>query len=241
MTNGMIWLKHYSSKRTDPRVKLLSLPSKAVYYLLTEVAAQCDAGGAFTMNSIELTEKQLAHLATIELAELKTAMREMKRTGLMSVNGHGPYLTDFSEEQTSQEQRRQQWKDSKKRIRNDVPQDVQQDTKQEVPQDVPALELRVKSLELRVSSLLSPDELQKVKPGWITEAAAIAEKAGKPATYAKGIIKNWIKEGKNNDTANTRNNRRQTQKPKPAVTAPTSTDLDAARRALAKRKAKTSV
>lgn len=238
MSGGMIWLRHYSNKRTDPRVKLLTLKSKAVYYLLSEVAAQCDAGGSFVMNDIQLTDQQIAHLATIELGDLKTAVREMKRTGLISVNGHGPFLTDFAEEQIPQETRRKQWRARQQKKRQE--QQPKRDVTRDMQSDVTPLELRVKSLESESLLLLSPAERESLKPGWSREAALIAVKSDKPATYAKGILKNWIKEGKRNEDSATirKRNPRRNEQPRQGQTPPTSTELDAARKALARRKAK---
>lgn len=245
MSGGMIWVKHYATKRTDPRVKLLSLPSKAVYYLLTEVAGQCDANGHFVMNGIQLTDAQIAHLATIEITDYKTAVREMKRTGLISVNGHGPYLTDFASEQTSQQQRREQWKARQERRRQQPQEPVTRDITHPVTRDVTPLELRVKSLEKESLLLLSQAEREKLNPGWSQEAALIAANADKPATYAKGILKNWIKEGKGNgNTKSGSGNAKRNIQSKGTTAntanspAPTSADLEAARRALAKRKSK---
>jgi len=249
-TNGMVWIKHYSTKRTDPRVKLLTLPSKAIYYMLSEVAAQCDADGAFVMNGVQLTDQQIAQLATVEVTDLKTAMREMRKTGLVSANGHGPYLTDFAYEQMSQADRRAQWAASKQRARSqqEVKQDVQQDKKQEVKQDVHAIEEREES-ELRVKSLLllSDEHREFIKskhPEWITEAIALAKKNEKPRpSYIKGILKNWITEGRSkNANSNTTTSRRTT--PKQATTPaaePTAADRAAAARAMAKRKQRSSV
>ncbi len=239
MTNGMIWLRHYSNKRTDPRVKLLSLTSKAVYYMLTEVAAQCDSQGGFVMNGIQLTDQQIAQLATVEVTELRAAMREMKKTGIVSVNGHGPYLVDFADEQVSQEQRREQWRERQQRKR-DKERDVTGDTERDKERDVTPLELRVKSLESESLLLLSPAEIEKLKPGWSREAAMIAIKADKPATYVKGIMKNWIKEGRNANRNPETNRPRTPRKAKTdQPTSPTNTDREAARRALARRKSKT--
>lgn len=143
--SGMPWLKHSSEKRTDPRVQVLTLPTKAIYYMLTEVAAQCDADGSFTFNSIELNDDQLAKLIDVELADFKRAKKEMFKSGILSANGHGPFLTDFAEDQIAQEARREKWRRWQRDHRHDVNPDNSADVMPDTNPDVNTPRVRIQS------------------------------------------------------------------------------------------------
>ncbi len=153
--NGMPWVKLYTKKIHDSRLKMVSEKAKLGYFYLMCLAGECDASGSFTINGIQLTEKQIAEFLGLDLDVIKTSMRELTKVGLMSVNGHGPFLTDFADEQVSQAQRQEQWRARQQRKRDserDVTSDNQRDSERDVTAPESESRVRIQSQKARVRS-----------------------------------------------------------------------------------------
>lgn len=200
MSSKNYFFKHSMNKRNDPRVKFIpTLESKAVYYMLSELACQCDADGAFVVNEIQLTNEQISHAIGIDVVQLRKAFKDMKRTGMLSENGHGPFLTDYAYEQVSRDEQREAWKSAKAQQRSkEVNEDVHEDVKKEVHEDVFA---KSKSqIRDRVLLLLSKSAKEKLQatPQWIDDAIKIAntKHLDNPDQYITGILRNWLTEGR---------------------------------------------
>jgi len=107
---GMPWIKSHVKQLDDIRLVRTSEQGQLAYYKLSLLAGKCDADGSFIMNGEQLTEDEIAFYISMDPRKLKAAIKELNKNKLISVNGHGPYIADFRNEQVSQAQRQEQWR-----------------------------------------------------------------------------------------------------------------------------------
>jgi hypothetical protein len=108
---SMPWVKVHTRLLDDPRFGRLPDATKARYFMLTMLAGRLDAGGVFYKNGEPLSLEEIAWALHSDVATIQTDLDLLTGCGLMIVNGNGPELTRFMDEQgPSQEEKRAAWR-----------------------------------------------------------------------------------------------------------------------------------
>lgn len=144
MNNGMPWIKSYTRKLDDIRLCRISETSQLAYFKLELLAARCDADGAFVQNNEQLTENEIAFYIRMDPKQFKKSLREMIANNLVHVNGRGPQITDFADEQVSQATRREAWQARQDRHRT-VTSDAEPVTRDSTVTHAPRVRTRIKN------------------------------------------------------------------------------------------------
>lgn len=108
---SMPWIKSYTKKLDDIRLARTSATAQLAYFKMELLAGKCDADGSFVMNGEQLTEEEIAFYIRMDTKDIKKAMKELAANRLVTMNGRGPQLTDFPQEQVSQDKRREAWRE----------------------------------------------------------------------------------------------------------------------------------
>lgn len=97
---SMPWIKQYPSRLHDVRLAQLNERQQLRYHQLYLLAGLCNEEGAFIQDGKILKTVEIAYILRIkDAAQLDKDMRALKNSRLLKVNGHGPYIADFKDEQ----------------------------------------------------------------------------------------------------------------------------------------------
>jgi hypothetical protein len=96
------WIKLYANRLDDVRLLRLNDRQQLRYYQLYLLAGRLDADGCFIENGQRLDDTDIAiKLRVSNVKEFSADLKTLKTAGLIKVNGHGPYISDFSGEQVN--------------------------------------------------------------------------------------------------------------------------------------------
>jgi hypothetical protein len=107
----MPWLKIYTRKLDDARFAKIAPAHLGRWLQLMLLSGKLDAGGCFIENGCQLTMDEIAWKLRCDKAELVKDFEALQSAGLIILNGHGPELSNFMEEQgPSNKEQRKAWK-----------------------------------------------------------------------------------------------------------------------------------
>lgn len=120
------WIKLHTLKLDDVRLLRLSERTQLRYLQLYMLAGRLDENGCFIENGQKLNERDIALKLRIRDVRLfKSDLKALKDARLISVNGHGPFIADFKNEQVDWDRKRELDRERQKRKReNDVTRDT---------------------------------------------------------------------------------------------------------------------
>lgn len=232
--SGMPWSKLHTNKLHDIRILRLSDQARGDYFMLQLLAAELNSNGLFIENGEQLTEKDIAIKLRMEEKRIKQTIKELKDARLLLANGHGPYIADWKSEQPNWREVQEQWRDRKKKSR-DGHEDVTRDTHNGHEDVTGKEERRETQTQIKKENLLlllseaDRELVQSKHPKWIAEAISLAMQKEKPrASYAAGIIKNWIKEGRNKNAKHINRDQGSAKPAERKQTSPSASERDAA-------------
>ena len=188
----------------DLRFANLSAEAERTYDRLYILAGALDTEGFFfDENGRQLTHDEIAYRVRLKTQEIKKALVELQRAKLIHVNGKGPQIVDWKNDQWEINKKRDADREraaEKRRAAGDSnpSQDVAGDSNPS--QDV-ALNKDKDINNNRVVLLLSADARAKVEkehPEWPAQALEIAntKHVDDPVKYAAGVVRNWLLEGR---------------------------------------------
>lgn len=119
MTNkSMPWIKQYPNRLHDVRLAQLNDRQQLRYYQLYLLAGHLNTEGAFVQDGRPLTTKEIAFFLRVKDADqLAEDMKSLKKCGLLKANGHGPYISEFKDEQINWMDRQQDDRERQQRLR----------------------------------------------------------------------------------------------------------------------------
>lgn len=194
--SGRPWIKQATSKIDDARLAQCSDATQRDYFMLYLLAGRLDADGLFIENGRQLSEDEIAFKIRIKAARLKASINEMKKARLVHVNGKGPQIMDYANEQQSW--REKQDADRERQARHRY---VTRDSETVTSDGERVTPLEESQSQIRESLLLlSPAQRELITsrhPDWMMDALKIAKAKNKVRPqYIAGIVKNWIVEGR---------------------------------------------
>jgi hypothetical protein len=96
----MPWIKQYPARLQDVRLAKLNDRHQLRFYQLYLLAGHLNADGAFVQDDQILSVTDIAYLLRVkDVKQLESDLAMLKKAKLLKVNGHGPYIADFKEEQ----------------------------------------------------------------------------------------------------------------------------------------------
>lgn len=205
----------------DLRFANLSAQAERTYDRLYILAGTLDAEGFFfDENGKQLTNDEIAYRVRLKTQEIKKALIELQRAKLIHVNGKGPQIVDWKNDQW--ELKREKDRDRQARHRANVTHVSQPVTPESVTsQNVTLNKDKDKDINKDILLLLSADaraQVEKSHPEWPAQALEIAntKRTEDPVKYAAGVVRNWLLEGRRSAPAkgNPAPGRRSAQKPK---------------------------
>lgn len=207
--SGRPWIKLATTKIDDARLALCSDATQRDYLMMYLLAGRLDADGLFIENGRQLSDDEIAFKIRVKAMRLKASINEMKKAKLIHVNGKGPQIADYANEQQSwrekQEADRQRQSRHRSVTRDSV--SVTHDGESVTPLEESQSQIRRESL-----LLLSPaqrDLISSKHPAWVDDALKIAQAKNKlRPDYVAGIIKNWITEGRKKPHPNSKSRRK---------------------------------
>lgn len=119
-SDAPLWIKAPLRWRHDRRLKKLSETRQRRFIWMYLLAGELDQKGAFIDSAgRKMSIEDIAIEIYCKPSDLKIDMIAFKRVGLISLNGHGPVINDFFDDQGSKtmEQRRADWRKRKKKSR----------------------------------------------------------------------------------------------------------------------------
>ena len=152
------WIKLSTNLLDDPSFNIqLSLEHQAIYTKLYLAAGKLDQRGSFVDDTgRELTTKEIAWLIHVDERVLSRALKALLKSGMLSTNGHGPFIKAFKSEQgdLTHAERCEQWRvrQNKSRESRASHEDVTRDTSARVKSQEEDEESRGKSQEEDESS-----------------------------------------------------------------------------------------
>jgi hypothetical protein len=94
------WIKQHTCRLDDVRLLRLGDRTQLRYWQLYLLAGRLNADGCFVEKGQQLSNDDLIIKLRVKDVKLFIAdMKELKNAKLINVNGHGPYIADFKEEQ----------------------------------------------------------------------------------------------------------------------------------------------
>jgi len=93
------WIKQPVNKLNDARLSFVSVQAQRDYFMLYLLAGQLDTDGLFYDNGRRLEDKEIAFRIHVELSQLRKSIKELQSENLIHVNGKGPMITDWNNEQ----------------------------------------------------------------------------------------------------------------------------------------------
>ena len=115
------WIKLHTLKLDDVRILRLHERAQLRFYQLYLLAGRLDQSGCFIENGQKLSEQDLALKLRIKDHRLfKLDLKSMKEAGLLKVNGHGPFIADFKEEQVDWDHKRELDRERQQRRRENT-------------------------------------------------------------------------------------------------------------------------
>lgn len=118
MTNKpMPWIKFHPEQLDDIRLASLHERVQLRYYQLYLLAGRLNAGGAFLQNENQLTPAEIAYMLRTDAKQFEKDLASLKKARLIKVNGHGPYIAGFADEQINWIQKQQEERERKKKQR----------------------------------------------------------------------------------------------------------------------------
>src|SRR6185369_8016324 len=96
------WIKLYANRLDDVRLLRLNDRQQLRYYQMYLLAGRLDADGSFVENGQRLDDTDIAiKLRVNDTKQFTADLKALKTAGLIKVNGHGPFISDFSGEQVN--------------------------------------------------------------------------------------------------------------------------------------------
>lgn len=193
--SGRPWIKQSTSKIDDARLAQCSDATQRDYFMLYLLAGRLDADGLFVENGRQLSDDEIAFKLRIKATRLKASINALKKARLVHVNGKGPQIMDYANEQQSWREKQDADRERQARHRS-VTRDgeaVTRDGERVTPLEESQSQIRESLL------LLSPAQRELITkhPEWMNEALEIAKTKNKARPqYIAGIVKNWIIEGR---------------------------------------------
>lgn len=196
--SGRPWIKLTTTKIDDARLALCSDATQRDYLMMYLLAGRLDADGLFIEDGRQLSDDEIAFKIRVKAARLKASINEMKKAKLIHVNGKGPQIADYANEQQSWREKQDADRQRQARHRS-VTRDGEAVTRD--GERVTPLEESQSKSQIRESLLLlSPAHRELISskyPAWIDDALKIAQAKNKVRPdYIAGILKNWITEGR---------------------------------------------
>jgi hypothetical protein len=160
------------------------------YIQLYLLAKKLNADGSFIRHGHQLSDQDIAWSLHLELKQLQEDIEALKSAGLLSMNGHGPYLTNFKAEQDtphSGAQRIAEFREretEKKHDRNRMLQGCYTESESDI-------ESESESEDESVSQSVSEPEPKKTDADDILQSdlkADLCSLAGIPPKYSRRII-----------------------------------------------------
>lgn len=134
---SMPWIKFYTDFLDDPKIGQLGDRQKLRFAQLLLLAGECDMDGLLVNGEVPLTAKDIAWRLRAAPSDIEVDISALASIGLVAMDGEAIVVVNFAKRQgRSQEERRAQWRESKRRAR-----DVQQDSNR-TPVGVQLLEER---------------------------------------------------------------------------------------------------
>lgn len=257
----MPWIKQYPTRLDDVRFMSLNDRQQLRYYQLYLLAGRLNFNGAFMHDGKQLSPKEIAHLLRVrDVDQLAKDISTLKRVGLLKANGHGPYISDFAEEQINwqekQKDNRERQRKFKSRISNalvtrdaDVSNalvtllEKEEDSDKDIDKDSSLLytlavqKFADNKITLKDDERIALQEIiAHIKPEWIGKAIKVTlEKKKHSGAYVIGILRNWRDAHANNSSNNTQRADKPAQAKRSPSAAASAATSAAAKRALANK------
>lgn len=172
------WIKLYANRLDDVRLLRLNDRQQLRYYQLYLLAGRLDADGCFIENGQRLDDTDIAiKLRVNNVKEFSADLKILKTAGLLKVNGHGPFISDFSGEQVNWSLKQEHERERKQKQRHGT---VTRDTSvtdsrsrkghkpvTDVDQDQTKKEIKTKKKiqkKIKTTTHPVPSSTKKVKP-----------------------------------------------------------------------------
>jgi hypothetical protein len=111
------WIKTPVSKLNDARLHFVSVQAQRDYLFMYMLAGQLDQDGLFFENERQLTEKEIAFRINTKPATLMQSIKELKREKLLHINGKGPQILDWGNEQINWREKQEAERERQQRHR----------------------------------------------------------------------------------------------------------------------------
>jgi hypothetical protein len=152
---SMIWVKLHTRKLDDIRFAKINLAQLGRWTQLLMLSGKLDAGGCFYQQGKQLEISEIAYLLRCDVNSLQGDLDALQKAGLIIVNGHGPELVDFEQEQgPGDAEQRRQWIARQKKHRS-----------QNVTRDKPVTHAPRTRPEPEPESESEPEEEQEAEVG----------------------------------------------------------------------------
>lgn len=103
------WIKLYANRLDDVRLLRLHDRIQLRYFQLYLLAGRLDADGSFVENGKQLDDTDIAiKLRVNDVTQFSKDLKTMKSAGLIKINGHGPLIADFGNEQVDWSRKQEQ-------------------------------------------------------------------------------------------------------------------------------------
>lgn len=118
MSKAMPWIKQYPTRLHDVRLAQLNDRQQLRYYQLYLLAGHFNADGAFIQDGKVLKTGEIAFILRVkDVSQLDKDIQSLRKAGLLKVNGHGPYISDFKDEQINWMEKQKADRERQKRSR----------------------------------------------------------------------------------------------------------------------------
>lgn len=95
---GMPWFRWHTNERHKAVIRFMSPAGRCLYYALNEIAGERGFGGTVHIApGVPYTDEQLAEEAHIPVEEVRPAIEQLKRVGILKEEPASLYLTDFAQ------------------------------------------------------------------------------------------------------------------------------------------------
>jgi hypothetical protein len=100
-----MWIKQDPKYLDDPRLAKLTERAQLRFHQLYMLAGRCEASGAFIIDGRRLDDDDLAfHLRVRDKRLFKVDLKALRSAKLIVVNGHGPVIADWKQDQVDIEE-----------------------------------------------------------------------------------------------------------------------------------------
>lgn len=103
--SGRPWIKQFTNQIDDARLAQCSDAAQRDYFMLKMLAGRLDADGHFHESGRQLSDDEIAFKIRVKSSRLKATIGELKKARLIFMNGKGPVITDWENEQINWRQK----------------------------------------------------------------------------------------------------------------------------------------